>query len=125
MKKIYSIKSNNVFNRIYAKGKSCVLPTCVIYARKNVGLEHAELGITTAKKMGGAVERNRARRIIREAYRLLCKEKNELYQAPYYIVIVARGKCFKKSTKMQSVLADITRGFSELGLIKCEESGEV
>lgn len=44
-------------------------------------------GITAGKKIGGAVERNRAKRIIRAAYR-----KNELLlPLGYDIVIVARG----------------------------------
>ena len=117
MKKIYTIKKNSVFTRIYTKGKSNVQPTLVVYARKNPALKHSEIGITTGKKLGGAVQRNRARRIIREAWRLLISENEGLAKQPFYVVVVARSRCFKKITKMQTVKKDLYRGLVALGLI--------
>jgi len=46
------------------------------------------LGITASKKIGGAVQRNRARRIIKEAYRLTEPELKKGFD----IVVVARKK---------------------------------
>jgi len=40
-----------------------------IFFRKN-GLAHTRLGITTSKRVGKAVTRNKTRRLIREVYRL-------------------------------------------------------
>ena len=121
MKKIYTIKSNAVFTRMYAKGKCEVLPTVVVYVRKNTRLENAQIGITTAKKLGGAVSRNRARRLIRESWRILTKENEGLLNKPYYIVFVARSKIFKKTCKMQSVKRDILHALEKLGLIESEK----
>ncbi len=118
MKKIYTIKNNAVFTRVYNKGKSEVLPTVVIYARYNPHLENTHIGITAGKKLGGAVERCRARRIIREAWRLIQNENEGLGDVPYYIVFVARSRCFKKKCKMQYVKKDIEKGLVSLGLLK-------
>ncbi len=121
MKKIYTIKNNSVFTRMYAKAASCVLPTVVVYAKKNKRLTHPEIGITVGKKLGGAVQRNRARRLIKEAWRLLNNEVEGLSRQPFYIVIVARSLCFKKKTKMQAVKKDLHYSLKSLRIIDSEE----
>lgn len=81
------LKENREFQSLYHKGKCIVLPFVIIYARKNkLGVNR--LGITTGKKVGNAVCRSRARRLIRQAWR-----ENEL-AAPIGldIVIVARPR---------------------------------
>lgn len=67
--KITSLNQNTQFRRLYRRGKSVVTPTMVVYVSKNrEGMNR--LGITAGKKVGGAVQRNRAKRRIRELYRL-------------------------------------------------------
>ena len=79
------LKQNHIFRRLYAKGESAVGRFVVVYARRN-GTDRNRLGITTGLKLGHAVDRNRARRRIRETYRL-----NEgCLKQGYDIVIVAR-----------------------------------
>ena len=56
--KIVTLKENRDFKRLYAKGKSCPHPLLVTYARKN-RLNISRIGITTSKKIGNAVSRNR------------------------------------------------------------------
>lgn len=81
------LTENREFQLCYRKGKSIVLPYVIVYARKN-RLPVNRLGITTGKKVGNAVSRSRARRLIRQAWR-----ENEL-AAPIGldIVIVARPR---------------------------------
>ena len=76
---------NREFQLCYRKGKCIVSQNVILYARKN-RLPVNRMGITTSKKVGNAVCRSRARRLIRQAWR-----ENEL-QAPVGldIVIVAR-----------------------------------
>ena len=61
------INDNKDFSRAYSKGKACGSGVCLAYYRKN-GTGRKRLGISTPKKVGNAVERSRARRIIRAAY---------------------------------------------------------
>ena len=69
MKKTVTIKENRDFRRIYSRGRSAVTPFLVLYCRPN-GRDHNRLGITTSTKLGCAVVRNRARRRLREVFRL-------------------------------------------------------
>ena len=87
MEKIVPICENRVFRRMYYRSKSIVTPQVVIYYSKN-RLSYNRLGITTGKKIGNAVKRNRSRRIIRQAYR----EVSPYIRRGYDFVLVARGK---------------------------------
>lgn len=88
MQHTQSLCENNRFRALYAKGKNGAAKTLVVYARKNRLKTVSRLGITCSVKLGGAVQRNRMRRRLRECYRLL---ENQL--APGYdIVIVARSR---------------------------------
>ncbi len=87
-----TIKENKLFSLCY-KGKyvSCRFLTC--YYRRN-RLPYNRMGITAGKKVGGAVERNRAKRIIRAAYRLCEKDM----PIGYDMVFVARSDTPMKKT---------------------------
>lgn len=100
MEKIVSICKNNDFRRAYSKGKNYVGPLVVTYVRKN-RLGITRVGITTSKKIGNAVLRNRSRRIIREAYRQLSSR----VKTGYDLVFVARGRTpHAKSTDVGRLL---------------------
>ena len=59
------------------------------------------MGITTSKKIGNAVERNRARRVIRAAYRSIEDKVSENYD----FVFVARSKTiFTKSGDLAIIM---------------------
>ena len=87
MDKFISICRNNDFRRLYAKGKSFVSPLVVVYVKKNRN-QGLRVGITTSKKIGNAVLRNRSRRVIREAFR----ELSPRVKSGYDLVFVARGR---------------------------------
>ncbi|MCQ2417050.1 MAG: ribonuclease P protein component [Oscillospiraceae bacterium] len=61
------LNRNADFQRLYRSGAFCSLGGALIYVRPN-GLSTNRLGITAGKKVGNAVKRNRAKRIIRAAY---------------------------------------------------------
>ena len=79
------LNNNKDFAALYKKGKFTAGKHIVIYVRKNK-LPFNRLGITAGKKIGNAVCRNRAKRIIRQAYR----ENETLFPIGTDIVIVAR-----------------------------------
>lgn len=92
-----SLCKNHEFRRAYAKGKSYVSPVVVAYVLKN-RCRAVRVGITTSKKVGNAVQRNRARRVIREAFREIFPQVRRGYD----IVFVARGRTpFVKSTEVR------------------------
>ena len=106
------LKQNHIFRRLYAKGENAVGQFVVVYARRN-GTCQNRLGITTGVKLGRAVDRNRARRRIRETYRL---QEGGLKRG-YDIVIVARtaaidgdfaelGKSFRRQCKKLLLLKE-------------------
>lgn len=61
------LNNNADFQRLYRKGAFCSLGSALIYVMPNK-LPYNRLGITAGKKIGNAVKRNRAKRIIRAAY---------------------------------------------------------
>ncbi len=62
----HTLNKNREFARVYSRGKSYVHPYLVVYVAPN-RLGHLRLGLTATKKVGGAVQRNRARRLLRAA----------------------------------------------------------
>ena len=60
MDKFVPLNENKDFRRIYAKGKSYVSSSVITYVSKN-RCKQIRVGITTSKKIGNAVQRNRAR----------------------------------------------------------------
>ncbi len=87
------IKQNKLFSALYRKGTSIVGKACVVYFRKN-GKPFNRMGVASSKKIGNAVKRNRARRVIRAAYRLSEKD----FPIGYDFIFVARtAACSVKS----------------------------
>lgn len=84
---IITLKDNRDFRRLYYRGKSYASPVLVTYVLKNRRAD-VRIGITTGKKIGKAVMRNRSRRIIREAFRALSGSIRNGYD----FVFVARTK---------------------------------
>lgn len=113
MEKLVPICRNNDFRRIYARGKSYVSPLVVVYALKN-RTKNVRVGITTSKKVGNAVQRNRSRRVIREAFRALAPR----VRLGFDLVLVARGKTpYVKST---DVRRQLERQLQAAGLLREE-----
>ncbi len=68
MEKFVSLNQNSQFRRLYRRGKNAVRPGLVFYAAPNRKFGF-RLGITAGKKVGGAVQRNRAKRRLRALVR--------------------------------------------------------
>ena len=76
MSKLPVLKRNNEFRRVYAKGRYAVSTSLVMHILPNRS-DKTRIGITTGKKIGNSVVRNRMRRLIRENIRLLFAELNQ------------------------------------------------
>lgn len=109
MKKYITLKENRDFHRLYKRGKSFVSPVMVTYILKNKN-NNLRFGITTGKKIGIAVQRNRAKRVIRAAYFQLYNN----VKPGYDIIFVARSKTpFVKSS---DVLRYMKSHFKQAGI---------
>ncbi len=112
--KSQTFKENKNFRRLYYRGKSVASPVLVTYAMKSKDTG-CHIGITTSKKIGGAVQRNRSRRVIRAAYSLL----EDRINGDWDFVFVARSKT--SEVKMQDILSAMTEHFVKLGVIDAED----
>ena len=104
-----TLDKNWQFNRVYGRGKSYVHPHCVLYVAKN-RLGYTRIGLTATKKVGHAVQRNRARRVMKAAI----DEHLDYNIGGYDLIFVARGMTPKlKSWQLSSVVAKL---FAQAGL---------
>jgi ribonuclease P protein component len=74
------------FERVYRQGRSTGNRYFVLYAFPNASAEGPRLGLSVSRKVGGAVERNRVKRLLREAFATLEPELDPAQD----VVVVAR-----------------------------------
>ncbi|MBO4277034.1 MAG: ribonuclease P protein component [Clostridia bacterium] len=103
-RKIATLKENHLFAKAYGKGKCFSGKNVALYVLKNRDANKTLLGITVSKSRGGAVARNRAKRVIREAYRAF----HPYVKEGSILVIVARQPC------MEAHVAVVTTELGEL-----------
>jgi ribonuclease P protein component len=122
--KFTAIRENHLFLKAYKGGQRAAGRTCTVYVLRDRQSRRYRLarpdkqpinriGISASKKIGGAVKRNRAKRVIREALRLLMKEKP--LRTGNLIVIAARDEA--AVCKMQDVYRDLQKALARCGLI--------
>ena len=116
-----AIKENHLYNKTYRKGKSYVGRLVAVYVLRDLASSRLaranpthecvnRVGLSVSKKLGGAVVRNRAKRIIRAAYDT-CKPR---LKRGFLIVISARGASVgKKST---DVARELESAFTSLDM---------
>jgi ribonuclease P protein component len=114
-----AIKEHHLYNKTYNRGRSFVGKTVAVYVLRDLAagkLKNAHpqklyvnrLGLSVSKKLGGAVARNRAKRIIRAAFDAVKKD----LKTGNLIVISARfGIKGKKSTDVEN---ELRQAFSRL-----------
>lgn len=109
-----TLNHNSDFRRLYNKGRSYANPALVTYFNKNrAGI--CRIGITSSKKIGNAVERNKSRRLIRAAFDEIFK-KYESNLSGYDFVFVARSKTkYIKSTDLSKIMETHLRQANLIG----------
>jgi ribonuclease P protein component len=105
------LTENHEYKRVYARGKSAVRPALVLYCLRNKKMKQARVGITASKKIGNAVKRNRARRLLRESIRVLYPQ----LKPGYDFVLVSRGRT--PFANYQIVSSQLKSALEELGVL--------
>lgn len=95
---------------MYYRGASRASSCLVTYVAKS-RLGGVRYGITASKKIGGAVQRNRSKRLIRAAFEQLEPRLNGSYD----VVFVARSRT--STVKMQTVFEQMEKQLEALGAI--------
>ena len=118
------INENHLFVKCYNKGKKVVTKRVVVFVLEDkharfLQKSHPErkkinrVGISVTKKLGTAVARNRAKRIIREAWRQITKSYE--LESGKLVVITAREATAEAKT--DDVFKDLAYAAHRLGLI--------
>lgn len=122
--KFYAIRENGLYKKAYKIGARKGAKNLTVYvlrdrAAAELRKQHPEkrtinrIGISASKKVGGAVQRNRAKRVIREAYREI--DKTVGIKTGFLIVITPRTEC--TVSKMQNVKSDLLYCLKNLDML--------
>lgn len=123
--KNYAIKEHHLYNKAFRGGSRFVCKTVAVYvlrdyAAKRLMLANPEkkylnrVGLSVGKRLGGAVVRNRAKRLLREAYRTV--KLTHGLKTGYLVVLAARDEI--RGKKAADVTADMLRAFCALGMLE-------
>ena len=118
-----AIKENHLYNKAYRRGKKSIGKYTAVYVLRDlrayhIMLENPEkkylnrLGIAVSKKLGNAVTRNRAKRVIRAAYRAVEKDLS----VGNLVVISARNDI--REAKSTDVERELRAAFERLSMYR-------
>lgn len=105
----FTLKKNSEFRTVYKKGRFRAGRFIVMYVLPNK-MKVNRIGITTGKRFGNSVQRNRMKRIIRESYRHSCDNM----RTGYDIVYVARASERKSDSPNKKLKAVSVPSYHEV-----------
>ena len=79
------LRKKSDFNRIYRKGRSIGDRYVVLFLIRN-GMDYNRTAFLASKKVGNSVQRNRAKRLMKESYRL----NEERIRPGFDLIFIAR-----------------------------------
>jgi len=96
------------FERVYRQGRSTANRELVLYAFPNPVADPPRVGLSVSRKVGGAVQRNRVKRLLREAF----ARHEEQLLGGHDLVVVARPDALELAERdgldgISAALADL------------------
>ncbi len=111
MPKSERLRKSKDFTRVFEHGKSLPGSRVVVYYLEN-GLPFNRVGVAVSRRLGGAVQRNRLKRIVKEAYRA-----NEAgLRQGLDLVLLPRSRA--KAASFQEVKDELLGILSECGALR-------
>ena len=123
--KYKTIKEHHLYEKAFHKGMRFSGRYVIVFVLKDYAAKRLQkanpaktaynrFGVSVGKKVGGAVERNRAKRILRAGYFAVEKE----LKTGFLIVLAPKSEILQaKSTDIES---DLRRGFAKTGMFQTE-----
>ena len=105
------LRKNSDFDAVYKKGKSIGDRYVVLFYKKNK-FQYNRTCFLASKKVGNSVARNRAKRLMKESYRLMA----DSLQTGYDFIIIARATITTK--KRMDVEKSLGSAFKRAGVMK-------
>ena len=105
------LRHGHEFRTVYERGRKTLGKLAVLYVLEEPGQPYVNVGVVTSRAIGGAVQRNRARRLLREAYRV---NKHKL-KDNLRMIIAARTAIRDK--RLREVEAELLRLFDAAGIL--------
>jgi ribonuclease P protein component len=107
------------FDRVYREGRSYANRHLALYAFSRGGGSETRLGVSVSRKVGGAVERNRVKRLLREAF----AARRGSLAVSHDVVIVARPDVRELAERegLDGVAAALDQLLDQAGIVDAKE----
>lgn len=127
--KYTSVTENHLFKKAYTRGKKFCGRYVALYVLSDYAAEKIKnarpdkkyvnrIGISTSKKIGGAVVRSRVRRIIREGYRQA--ERDLRLRTGKLVIIAARSAA--ANAKSTDIAEELERALAFTDMVKKDKN---
>ena len=121
--KFRAICENHLYSKAYSKGKRVVTRSVAVYLLPDYAAERLRrahpqklrvnrIGLTVSRKLGGAVTRNRTKRVLRAALSSVMQERR--LKTGYLLVLCAREAAV--GMKSTAVARDLLYALDKLGM---------